>query len=354
MSGGVWDYYGNPWVPSDLANLNLQGGERFSYRFVAKHSGVMTGFQNYMQANSSRTGYAGGDGGIIRYRLVTDNGSGLPNENKILAETNWEPHLNNGSALPPGSSNHTDGHYIDFADKYWPTKPTLQAGTTYHLVIDNVDPNPNTNYISINNPYATNYRPRSPLGPQVQHWGLTANNGNGWHDYTEPHPGTRYEVNLMILMQDDNHYGNSYMTSRTQHTISGSTQLRQIFTPTTTKTINQLTVFTSGTGTLRTTLKQNDTTIATWTNNTTGENHNYINPGTRTLNANTTYTLEFAATSGSLTMLTYREGSIGIGYLYPKGGAWDDGHSQKNTGNGWTDTFYTYADLAGVTFQTTN
>ncbi|MCP3990808.1 MAG: hypothetical protein GY724_30500, partial [Actinomycetia bacterium] len=44
----------------------------------------------------------------------------------------------------------------------------------------------------------------------------------------------------------------------------------------------------------------------------------------------------------------------GTGYLYPKGGAWDDGHSQKTTGNGWTDTFYTYADLAGVTFQTTN
>ncbi|MCP3990854.1 MAG: hypothetical protein GY724_17390, partial [Actinomycetia bacterium] len=38
VSGGVWDYYGNPWVPSDLANLTLQGGERFSYRFVAKHT----------------------------------------------------------------------------------------------------------------------------------------------------------------------------------------------------------------------------------------------------------------------------------------------------------------------------
>jgi hypothetical protein len=354
VSGGVWDFYGNPWVPSSLANLTLQANDRYSLRFTAKHSGVMDGFQNYMQANTSRTGYGGGTGGTIRYRLVPDNGNGLPNENNVLAETTWQPNLYNGSAIPPGADSNSAAHPIDFAQKHWPTKPTLQAGATYHIVIDNIDPNPNTNYLSINHPYATNGRTRSPHGPQNQHWGVTQNLGSGWHDYTEPHSGTRYEVNLMILMANGNHYGSSYMDPRTEHTISGSTQLRQIFTPTTTHTINQLSAYTSGTGTLQTTLKAGNTTIATWTNTTNGNNHNIINTGTHTLQAGTTYTLEFAATNGTLTMLTYREGSLGIAYTYPKGGAWDDGHAQKTTGNGWTDTFYQYADLAGVTFQTTN
>jgi hypothetical protein len=350
---GVWDYYGNPWVPSYLANLTLQGNDRYSYRFKAKHSGPMTGFQNYMQSNTSRTGYAGGNGGTIRYQLVADNGSGQPNESQILAQVTWNPGLNNGSALPPGSDNYTDSHPIYFADKYWPTKPTLVAGNRYHLIIENIDPDKNSNYISINNPYAINGRTRSPLGPQINDWGLEQNTGNGWHDYTQPYSGTRYEINLMILMENGAHYGNSYMDPRTEYPINNTNQLRQTFTPTTNHTIDQLAVFTSGTGTLRTTLKQNETTIGTWATTTTGENHNLINTGTHTLKAGTTYQLEFSVDTGTLNMLTYREGSLGTGYLYPKGGSWDDGHSQNNTGNGWTNTFFTYADIAGVAFHKT-
>ena len=229
---GVWDYLGNPWVPSHLANLTVQGNERYTYRFTAKHTGPMTGFINYMQANTSRTGYAGGNGGTIRFRLVPDQ-NGLPNENTVLAETTWNPNLTNGSAFPPGSTNHTDTHHISFAQKNWPTPPTLTAGTTYHLITENIHPNNTTNYISINNPYAVSNHTRSPHGPQNQHWGITRNTGSGWHDYTTRNNGTaRYEPNLLILMANGNHYGNSYMESKNTYPINNTNHIRQTFTPT--------------------------------------------------------------------------------------------------------------------------
>jgi hypothetical protein len=352
---GVWDYYGNPWVPTYLANLTVRGNERYTYRFVAKHTGTMTGFVNFMQANAGGTGYAGGNGGTIRFRLVPDTG-GLPNETITLAELTWQPNLNNGSAFPPGSTNYTDTHHISFADKHWPTPPNLTAGTTYHLLVENIHPDNTTNYISINNPLAINNHTRSPHGPQSIHWGLTATTGNGWFDYTTRDGGaSRYEPNLLILMASGNHYGSSYMEAKPDYTIGGTNHLRQIFTPTRTTTIDQLSIYTIGTATLHATLTNNGTPIATWTTNTTGQQHNTINTGTHTLNAGTTYTLELTATGGTLTMLTYRDGSLGNGHPYPPGGNFE-GHAQYSTNNAntWTNTFYTYADLAGTTFHTTN
>jgi len=351
-AGSTWGYYGNPWVPSTLANLEVEGSDRYSYRFLAKSSGPMDGFQHYMQSNTSRTGYAGGNGGHIRYRLAADNGSGFPDESQILAEVTWKPNLNNGSALPPGSDSYTDSHPTYFADKHWPTKPNLVAGNRYHLIIDNIDANSNANYISINSPYAVNGRSRSPFGPSIDNWGLIQDRGSGWSEYTEPYAGTRYEVNLMILMEDNNHYGNSYMDPRKEFPVGSSNKLRQVFAPTTDRHVDQLSVFTSGTGVLRVALVEDGTTIGTWTADVGGEGHSLINTGARTFSAGKTYQLEFSADSGSLSMLTYREGSLGTGYLYPKGGAWDDGYSQYSTGGDWTNTFFDYADVAGVAFRT--
>ena len=355
VASGAWDYYGNPWVPSSLANLEVKNSDRYSYRFVAKHSGTMTGFQNYMQANTSRLGYASGNGGTIQFSLVHDDGSGKPDENRVLAETVWKPGLNNGTALPPGSDNYTDSHHIGFADKYFDQKPTLQAGATYHLVIKNIDSNPGGNYISINSPWAVSGRTRSPFGPTIADWGVLQNQGGGgWNEYTEPKGGSRYEVNLMILMEDGNHYGNSYMDPRDALPISGSNKLRQLFTPDTTHNVDQLAVFTSGSGKVEVTLKEGDATIGTWSAETSGENHSVFSTGPLALKKGSTYSLEFGSSSGNLSMLTFRDGSLGIGYTYPKGGSWHDGHVQTSSGSGWSDSFFTYADIAGVTFHTTN
>ena len=156
-------------------------------------------------------------------------------------------------------------------------------------------------------------------------------------------------------MANGNHYGNSYMESKNTYPINNTNHIRQTFTPTHTTTINQLSIFTTGTATLHATLTQNGTPTATWTTNTTGQNHNIINTGTHTLTPGTTYTLELKATNGTLNILTYRDGSLGNGNPYPQGGNFP-GHSQHSTNSGqtWTNTFHTYADLAGVTLHTTN
>jgi len=349
-----WNYYGNPWVPNSLANLTVEGSYKYSYRFVAKHSGVMNGFQNYMQANTSRLGYAQGDGGSIRFRLTPDGGAGLPDESQVLAEVVWRPELLDGSGLPAGSDNYTDSHPKAFADKYWSAPVELAEGVTYHIVVDNVSEDPNGNYISINNPYSSNGYSRSPLAPPTSHWGITQNTGEGWLEYTEPFEEARYEVNLMILMDGGNNYGSSYMDppQNGEHTVDTTNGLRQIFTPANEIVVDQLSVFASGDGTLQVNLNDKDTTIATWDVETSGDTHNVIDTGEITLAKGKDYSLEFMTTSGSVQMLTFREGSVGIGYLYPPEGSWSDGWAQVNDGGGWTDSFFEFADVAGVAFRT--
>ncbi|MGI9611602.1 MAG: hypothetical protein ACR2QO_01745, partial [Acidimicrobiales bacterium] len=132
----------------------------------------------------------------------------------------------------------------------------------------------------------------------------------------------------------------------------GSNKLRQVFTPSRDLTVDQVAVFTSGTGTVRVTLQQGNSTIGSWSAATSGENHNVIGIGSTQLRAGTTYHLEFSAESGSLNMLTFRDGSLGTGYAYAQGGSWGDGHAQISSGGGWSNLFFTYADVAGVVFRT--
>jgi hypothetical protein len=267
----------------------------------------------------------------------------------------WTPGLRNGDETAPGEST-TKGHYINFADKYWSSPVSLSAGQRYHIVFQNIDGNGN-NWISLNNPYAVRDNGRSSMAPSIADWGMTLDKGSGFAENTMREQlggGTnRYDINLMVLMADGRHYGNSYMEAKSDYSVSGSSKLRQTFKPERTVNVSRLSVFVAGGGKLRATLIGNGSQVGSWVISTSGSgfSHYVTGVGNLTLQQGVQYHLEFSSDSGSLAMGTYRDGSLGTGKPYFGGGSWANGHSQISSGGGWSDTFFTYADVSGVAFS---
>jgi hypothetical protein len=378
-----WDYYGSPFHSEYLANLTLDGNTRYAYRFTAKTSGNITGIQNFFVANTGRTGYSAGDGGKYSIKLVNDNGFDTPDESQVLAEVIWDPSdikpivdghiMHNGQQVcTPDGANCTEGHVVNFAKKMFDSSAQVTAGEKYHIVFENISPS--TGYLSLNNTYTENpingptIAPRSSLAPSINDWGLMADfNGTGdWEEFTNhPNYNSRYEMNLLLLMDDGSSYGHSHVGGDPfgpddiigDHSFSVNGGARQIFTPDTTFYTNQLSVGVQGTGILRVTLTGNGLQIGSWTTEVTdidGEwRHYLIHLPNIKVNSGTEYVLTFTADSGTLTMDSSRDGCTGLGYTYESGGSWCDGYSEyKNADGSWVGSFSDdLGDLNSVAFR---
>jgi hypothetical protein len=128
-----------------------------------------------------------------------------------------------------------------------------------------------------------------------------------------------------------------------------------VFSPATDRVVDQLAVFTIGTGRLQIDLVANDTLEASWTVEVSGDDwsHYLVDVAPLELRSGVSYSLEFSAASGTMTMSSFRDGSLGTGKIFARGGSWSDGYVQADTGDGWNDVFFTYADLTGVSFVLT-
>ena len=367
-SSTPWNFYGNPWHTETLANLEVADGDRYSYRFVAKDTGKMVGIRNFFVSETSRRGYAKGDGGKYSIKLVRDNGSGFPDESQVLAETVWTPtNIVNGTIVVNGQQVCTSGglscavgHFVNFARKNFNSPADVVAGEKYHVVFDNIHPNENANYMSLDSAYVDNGGhskiPRSPLAPSIDDWGVTRSDGgsNSWREFTvRTDYDARYEGNMILIMEDGSAYGNSYIGGEpeTLHTISGNSAAREIFTPTETHKVDKLSVGVEGSGTLRTTLTENGKQLGSWTSQgSSGWNHHVVDFSAITLQKGTQYTLTIKADSGSFKINSSRQGCNGLGENYERGGDWCDGYAQYNNGSGWSDAFHQLSDLNSVAF----
>ena len=111
-----------------------------SLRFRAVVSGPLQKIRLYWPTGS---GYSAGTGGRIRITVLPDDGSDkhLPVlDGTLLARTHFTPGLN-----PNSPQSLLDE--ITFEQNPRP----LVAGELYHVVLENVDPQPPTNFISVNN-----------------------------------------------------------------------------------------------------------------------------------------------------------------------------------------------------------
>lgn len=122
--------------------IGIEGGmdKIASLRFRAVVSGPLQKIRLYWPTGS---GYSAGTGGRIRITVLPDDGSDkhLPVlDGTLLARTHFTPGLN-----PNSPQSLLDE--ITFEQNPRP----LVAGELYHVVLENVDPQPSTNFISVNN-----------------------------------------------------------------------------------------------------------------------------------------------------------------------------------------------------------
>lgn len=309
---------------------NGQPDRLVAYRFRATTSSALASIQ--VAFPNMNPGYAAGTGGTLEISLRSDDGTaGHFPSGAILAKTSIRP----GEIIPT-----TNWPRIAF-----PTPAQLTAGTLYHIVFRNTDPDPAANFVSVddihlNPPFG------SPIQPKYANvdWALVyrPTAGADWLYQTDYAP-------ILGLHYANGHVaGTAYVYSDlgSPRTISGSAKVRETFTVSgADRTVSSVGVrlkWISGTSPLTVRLETSGgseietVTIPAGALTTSG----YAVRATaafaapRTLAAGQTYHLVLSS-SGSYRAFAPYEGSA-----Y---GKWDprtyfaDGHAQYTTGAGWLD-----------------
>jgi hypothetical protein len=327
--------YGSKIGSDELANTTLgPNGNTVSYRFRAGHSGSLQRIHVYLMT-PGHDGYAAGTGGQIRITVNTDDGTSAHNPTSTALSSYL---LTDYQSATPS---------IYFPIFTFSTPPSLASGNLYHIVFTNVDPNPSTNYLSVNALYlAAPPNPWQPTISNIDGAELLRTNGGTWQ------PRAGYLPILQLDYSDGWQEGIGYMESwiGAQQTISGSSNgVRERFTVSGSQRIVASVALRlarmSGSDPLTVLLKNSDGSVIEQGNIPasafpSASSHTWVSyafASSRTLAPGNTYFLELATASSS----SYQAFPIrkGVGYNFTGPTYFRDGYAQfKQSGSwvGWT------------------
>jgi hypothetical protein len=154
---------------TNVATLSLNnftiGGQWHSthaYRFRARKSGSLSAIRVNWIYDFSKAGYQSGTGGVIRVSIRPDDGSAshLPSST-VLTTSNVKMNLCSPAEVkaagkrmdgPCGNEGqfNRDGVRMTFAPIEFKPGTDLQKGSLYHVVFENIDPDPIANSVSVN------------------------------------------------------------------------------------------------------------------------------------------------------------------------------------------------------------
>lgn len=208
-------YYGSGIGSDGLANTTVgPNGNTVSYRFRAKHSGVLPQVLIYLIPD--HPGYAAGTAGTTQVTLNTDDGTSSHSPTStVLASYVMSDVL----SLPsPARYFYT----VQFA-----SSPTLTAGQLYHLVFKSIDASPSVNFLSVDAFYQVVFP--SPVQPTISDTDaavLLGENGSSWQ------PRAGYTPIYQLQFQNGVTEGIGYMEgwSGAPEPISGTNAVRETFT----------------------------------------------------------------------------------------------------------------------------
>jgi hypothetical protein len=214
-TGPAAQFYGPGLGADGLANTTLgPNGNTVSYRFRAKHSGVLQQVRVYLIPDHA--GYAGGTGGTIQVTLNADDATPSHNPTSTVLASYL---MSNVLSL---ASPARYFYVLKFA-----SPPALAAGQLYHVVFKNVDPSPTVNYLSVDALYQeVSTMPVQPTVSDTDAAVLLGEAGGAW----KPRPGYTpiYELDL----RDGSSEGIGYIEAwvGTPQSISGTNTVRETFT----------------------------------------------------------------------------------------------------------------------------
>lgn len=181
-------------VIDTLWNLDLNASDRrASYRIRSLFSAHLSTCRIYW---SDGSGYAGGNGGVIKVDVLPDNGSGLPNESASPLAT---------FTRIPGNLSMSGGTYGNgdhrFSPDVFTSNTALQAGSLYHIVGSNIGSSPGTNWSSFDGQSVlkANGLP-VPFGSPMDFAALYKMGGS-WQDWTVTGNGSGNNSRTIPVMQ---------------------------------------------------------------------------------------------------------------------------------------------------------
>lgn len=212
---GTSSVYGAAVGADSLANSVVGGPSQtmVAYRFRATESAPLDGVTIYIQTGD---GYSAGNGGTIRISVHGDDGS----PQHVPVDTSMAmidvPHPEVGA-----------GNTYKFADP-----PQLIAGDLYHVVFTNTDPEPESNYVSVNGLFIRGDSRASQPGFPLADWAnLVKSRDADWSGDRGDSQGTITPI-MGLEYGNDESAGMGYMEVwlGDAKTISGSRKAREIFT----------------------------------------------------------------------------------------------------------------------------
>jgi hypothetical protein len=294
-----------------------------SYRFVASTTGSLSSIRIYLVSGS---GYSGGDGGTLQVSIESDDGkSDHAPSGHVLTSTSVRPGNPIAIGLLP---------LISFG-----SKPTLTSGHFYHVVFRNTDSSPRSNFVSVDGLWtAAVTNPRQP-GRSDTNWAELLNRGSGW--------SVQRNITPILDLGYSNgvHQGIGYMEVwvRAPRTISGSSEVRENFSPSSARTISAFGVRlrrTSGSSSLLVRLETGTGAIlgeATVSAGSIGSSWTWADAsfGKRiALHAGQTYFFVVStSSSGSYATFAIERGN---NYQFSPATYFHDGYGQYTTGSGWS------------------
>ncbi len=326
--------YGSALNVDTKANLQVGWTDRarLAHRFRAGTSSTITSVRFAQRGGSV---YSGGTGGTLRISIQTD-ADGLPS-GTLLGSATWEP----GN---PSQS------WSTYEAVPFPVPVAVTRDQLYHVVFENTDPDPERNYISVNElfVYGAKLTPRQPAFADEDYAVLYATP-------TDWKVQTNYTADMDIAYADGSHDGVGYIQNMTEYfgTISGASSVREHFTVIGNGRIVTSAFVrvrrTSGSDPLIISIRQGETVLASGEvpatdvpvsaagNDDGGSVWASITFPVLTLVAGTTYDLVLTtAASSAYTAAPIREGTD-VGMASP---AFRDGTGQGSSdGSRWTDLF---------------
>ncbi len=327
----MWDI--NNVAPSTSTEFTSMNA-RYSFRFRSQHTGSLTGVRVYVMG-TGYTHYGAGNGGTWRVTLRHDSTSNHTPAQLYMTSTDevlWD--------YRSGGTTHFPLFTFD-------SPASIDSGTVYHVVFENIDADQATNWSSLNTMFT--YPGLSPIQPFAvdADWTLLSSSTapyTSWSVWTSNTPMMGY------YFADGDIAGMGYYESQVNspYTISGNNKIREHFTVTGRDRIVTAANFwmkrVSGTDALTMRLEQGDETLieqgtiaaasipttvggtqgGVWVNLTFASSH--------TLAVGQTYNLTLSTASGS----SYSAYTISDGTsLYGNGVCFSDGAAQV-TGDGST------------------
>ena len=213
-------FYGSGVNADALANTTIGGPfhNTTSYGFLLNHSGILSSVRLYVMWSKTRSGYSGGTGGSLLVSLQTDDGS---------AE-----HYPSGKTL--ASAFHTDPMSKgNFPLLTFQSSVRVIQGQICHIVITNPDPDPVSNYVSVNSLWMRyGLHPKQPTIADRDWFQLLGNATKpGWWVPRENSHSESYTPILQLDYADGYSTGIGYMEVWVGNpkTISGRAAVRQTF-----------------------------------------------------------------------------------------------------------------------------